>query len=85
MRSDIFFFVTTVMFVVLGIMFLWMLIYLVTIFKTIKEITNRAKQLFSATSDDIDEFRTNIKQKGMSWSNILGLFTKKKTSRKKKE
>lgn len=84
MKSDIFFFVTTVIFVVLGILFLWMMIYLITIFKTIKQITNRAHTLFNATSDDIDQFRTNIKEKGISWTNLAGAFMGKKKTTKKK-
>lgn len=84
MKSDIFFFVTTVIFVVLGILFLWMMIYLITIFKTIREITTRAKTLFNATSDDIDQFRTNVKEKGVSWTNLAGMFMGKKKTTKKK-
>lgn len=85
MKSDIFFFVTTIVVVILGLLFLWLMIYLITIFKTIREITGRAKTLFNATSDDIDEFRTNIKEKGISWTNLASAFMpKKKTATKKK-
>ena len=84
MKSDIFFFITTVVVIVLGILFLWLMIYLITIFKTIREITGRAKTLFNATSDDIDQFRTNIKEKGISWTNLAGAFMPKKKAAKKK-
>jgi len=85
MKSDIFFFITTVVVIVLGILFLWLMIYLITIFKTIREITGRAKTLFNATSDDIDQFRTNIKEKGISWTNLAGAFMPKKKAKKTKE
>lgn len=84
MKSDIFFFITTVVVIVLGLLFLWLMIYLITIFKTIREITTRAKQLMNATSDDIDEFRTNLKTKGFSWTNLAGAFLAKKKATKKK-
>jgi hypothetical protein len=84
MKSDIFFFITTVVVIVLGILFLWLMIYLITIFKTIREITTRAKTLFNATSDDIDQMRTNIKEKGFSWTNLASMFIGKKKATKKK-
>jgi len=84
MKSDVFFFITTVLVVVAGLLFLWLMIYLITIFKTIREITSRAKQLFNATSDDIDEMRTNIKQRGVSWTSLLSMFSAKKKAKKAK-
>lgn len=84
MKSEVFFFITTVVVVVLGLLFLWLMIYLIAIFKTIREITGRAKTLFNATSDDIDQMRSNIKEKGLSWSNIAAAFIPKKKATKKK-
>ncbi len=84
MKSDIFFFITSVVVIVLALLFLWLMIYLISIFKTIREITGRAKTLFNATSDDIDQMRTNIKEKGLSWSNIASAFIPRKKATKKK-
>lgn len=82
MKSDIFFFITTVVVIVLGVLFLWLMIYLITIFKTIKQITTRAHTLFNATSDDIDQFRANVKEKGISWTNLASAFIPKKKTKK---
>ncbi len=86
MKSDIFFFITTVVVIVLGLLFLWLMVYLIAIFKSIREITGRAKTLFNATSDDVDELRKHIKEKGLSWSSLVAAFMpKKKTEKKEKK
>ncbi len=85
LKSDIFFFVTTILAVIVGILIIWALIYVVIMVKTAKKISQRAQQLFNATSDDVDQFRSNLKQGKVNWMNVIGSFIPKKKSGPKKQ
>ena len=91
-KSEIFFFVTTIIVVVLGILSTVILVYGIYIFKNIKEISDRIKKESELISDDIRELRANLRAElrteGRHWK-AVGKFVRsilsRRSGRNKKE
>ena len=81
LKSDVFFFVTTVAVILITLGFVIGLVYLIKILNTLKRISLRAEKTANMVADDIAELRDSIKEKGFSPKRILGFFMGK--SRKK--
>jgi hypothetical protein len=63
-HADIFFFVTTVVVIVVGIALTVALIYLANVLSDIKEITKQVKEETILFREDIGELRGDIKKEG---------------------
>jgi hypothetical protein len=87
-HADIFFFVTTIVVVIVGIAFTVTLIYLAKVLSDIKEIIGHVKEETILFREDIKDLRGNIKQEGFRAERFLmfikNLF-KKTNTRSKKE
>jgi hypothetical protein len=87
-HADIFFFVTTVVVILVGIALTVALIYLAKVLSDIKEITKQVKEETILFREDIKGLRSDVKQEGFRverfWMFIRNLF-KKTTTRSKKE
>lgn len=84
-KSDIFFFVTTVVVAGLGVLIAVALVYLVRILSDVKKLSQKVRQEGEHIVDDIEGLRENIKKNTMKLSDILSFgFFRKKSERKKK-
>jgi type II secretory pathway pseudopilin PulG len=87
-HADIFFFVTTIVVVIVGIAFTVALIYLAKVLSDIKEITKQVKEEAMLVREDIQGLRSDVKREGFRVERFLmfikNLF-KKTNTRSKKE
>lgn len=87
-HADIFFFVTTVVVIVVGIAFTVALIYLTKVLSDIKEITKQVKEETILFREDVAGLRNDIKKEGFRAEHFLMFvknFFKKTNTRSKKE
>ena len=70
LHANIFFFVTTVVVAVLGILAIVALYYILGILKNIRDISNRAEKGSEILAGDLEHFRENIKEEGMRFRHI---------------
>lgn len=84
LKQDIFFFVTTVVTIVVGILLAILMVYIIKIARDIKYITSRAKEEADLISEDLSELRQNVREKGAKMKYFLSFFNnlgKKKVPR----
>ncbi len=75
-RQDIFFFVTTIAVVVVGLLLAILTAYLISIFKDIKRITAEARRQTDLLAEDIQAIREDVKARGFGWKTVGKLFSK---------
>ncbi|MGE5297624.1 MAG: hypothetical protein ACM3KM_00475 [Acidobacteriaceae bacterium] len=81
LKQDIFFFVTTVLTIVLGLLLAVLIVYLIRIGRRVDYIMDKAKQEVDSLSSELADFRKNVKASGLNIKHIGKLithFTKKK-------
>lgn len=84
-HADIFFFVTTAVVLVLGVLFIIALAYAIKVFRDISDLTSVLKEEGSAIASDVRELRGSLKREGVRFGSLLlGLFAKKMRRKKKK-
>ncbi len=87
-HADIFFFVTTIVVVVVGIAFTIALIYLVKVLRDIKEVTQQVKEETILFREDIKELRGDIRTEGFRAERLFvffrNMFRRTKTRSKKR-
>jgi uncharacterized membrane protein len=76
MKSDIFFFITTVVVVLLGIFALVAIVYIIKIVKTVRKISETVKKTVDMTNSDFNEVREHLKDEAINFA--LPSFLKKK-------
>jgi len=74
-QADIFFFVTTIAVVVVGIGALIALVYLILLLRDIHEFFQIVRKEAAVIIDDIEQFRENIEGKASKISKLLGVLT----------
>ncbi len=87
-HADIFFFVTTIVVVIVGAAFTVALVYLAKILSDVKEITRQVKEETVLFRGDIADLRADIKREGFRVERLLMFFRtlfKKTTSRSKEK
>jgi hypothetical protein len=86
-HADIFFFVTTIAVIVVGIVLTVALIYLAKVLSDIKEITKQVKEETILFREDIGELRGDIKKEGFRVERFMmflkNLFKKTKARSRK--
>lgn len=87
-KSDMFFFVTTIAVIVLTLVLVVALTYVIRIASDIKYIAKRAKQETDEIADDLKSARVALKEKGKTIGTILSslwfLRSKRKARQEKK-
>ncbi len=87
-HADVFFFVTTVVIIVLGAIIATLLVYAFGILSDLKHITKKLKQGSEEAMEEWQLIRQRLKdesEKGLSFRGVLGsLFGKKKKTTKSK-
>ena len=82
LKQDIFFFVTTVVTVILGILLAVLLFYVIKITRDIKYITKKAKDEAGLIAEDLSELRENVKKEGAKLKYFMSFFNNLKKRRK---
>lgn len=84
LKSDLFFFVTTCVVILIGILISVVLIYLVRILSDVKKLSKKVRQEGENIVEDIEGLRENIKKNTIKLSDVLSFgFLRGKTVRKK--
>lgn len=74
-RMDIFFFITSVATILLTLLAIIIAIYLIKILKDIKYISNKAKLESEKISEDIDQFRQNVRAEGFKIKHAINFIS----------
>lgn len=85
LKSDIFFFVTTVVVAGLGVLIAVALVYLVRILADVKKLSKKVRQEGESIVEDIEGLRENIKKNTIKLSDILSFGFFRSTSVRKKK
>lgn len=73
-HADVFFFVTTIAVVVVGIAFTVVLVYLAKILRDVKEVTEQVKEETILFRRDIADLRGDVKKEGFRAQRIFMFF-----------
>ncbi len=84
-KSDIFFFITTICIVLITILFVVILIYLIRVFKNIDFLSKKIKEEGEEIINDVHNARINLKAEGKKASNLLSILSFFKKKRKNKD
>lgn len=84
LKSDIFFFVTTIVVLVVGALLTVGILYIVSILKIIKSIIEKAKYGADVVVDGIEEAKNNMKEEGYVLGSLLDIFKRVAGQKKKK-
>lgn len=74
-QMDIFFFVTTLIVVVIGVLMTVLLVYAIRFVRDVKIIMDIIREEASEVIDDIDDFRRDVRHKAKRLSGLLGAVT----------
>lgn len=88
LKSDIFFFITSVAVVIIAILLTVLIIYLIKVSRDIRYISQRAKTEADNIIEDVSQLRANIKEQGgkiKDLAGFLGRFYKPKKTKTRKE
>lgn len=85
-KSDIFFFITSIAVIVIGITLTVLFLYTIKVVRDVKDISARAKRQAELISEDIDRLRSEAKEDGSQWLRVFRgiseMFAGKKGRRK---
>ncbi len=70
LHANIFFFITSVVVVILGVLAIFAFYYILGILKNIRDITDRAQRGSEVLAGDLQDLRANIKEEGMRFRHI---------------
>jgi hypothetical protein len=73
-HADIFFFVTTIAVVVVGLVFTIALIYFIKILGDIKEVTGQVREETVLFREDLGNLRSDIRREGFRLERLLSFF-----------
>ncbi len=73
-HADIFFFVTTVALIVIGILLLVAILYGISILNDVKYITRRIRHESEEVIQDLHLLRNHIKDEGLKWATVSAIF-----------
>jgi len=85
-HADIFFFVTTIVVILLGIGLVVALIYGIRILKDLKYVSRKVKEESDHVAEDIELLRAEVRTRGLALKDIgrfFGNMFKRKSSKKK--
>lgn len=88
-QADIFFFITSIVVVILGTATIIASVYIMRILHSVRYIVNKIKEESDHVSDDIAELRGRVKEGGVKFSSIIrtlgAFFLGKAASRKRRK
>jgi uncharacterized protein YoxC len=85
-QSDVFFFITGFAVILLSLALFVALVYVILVFRKVKEILEVAKRETQLIAEDIDALRSNVKQEGLKMKSFLSfiqsIYKRKKSNKK---
>ena len=75
LKSDIFFFITSVAVIIIAILLVILIVYLIKVSKDIKYISQKAKAEADNIIQDVSTLRTNIKEQGGKVKDLANIFS----------
>lgn len=78
MKADIFFFVTTIVVILLAIAVLIALYYSIRILRNVRDITGRVDEGSKALAEDFTVLRSSLRNEGFVWGHIISFLKKHK-------
>jgi uncharacterized protein YoxC len=84
-HADIFFFVTTIAVVVVGLVFTIALIYLIQILHRIRDVVGQVREETVLFREDVHQLRDSVRSEGFKIKNLLTFFNHFTKSRKSKK
>ena len=84
MKSEIFFFITSIATVILTILIGIVAAYLIRILRNVDDISKTAKNEASLIKEDVADLRQNIRDEGIKVKSFVSFFNKLKGRRPKK-
>ncbi len=76
-HADIFFFVTSIAVILVGVGICVVLFYLIRILRNIRDITGRVDEGSKLLAEDFGELRSSLKAKGFVWGNLFSFLKKR--------
>ena len=76
MKADIFFFVTTIVVILVSIGVIVALYYIVRILRNVHDVTERVDEGTQALGEDLSAVRTTLKSQGFAWKHVLAFLGK---------
>ena len=84
LKSDVFFFVTSISVIVLSLVLLVALYYLIKILRDVKDISHTVKKESELIASDVDAVRRSIKRKGKQIGAFISRAASSESRRKTK-
>ena len=90
-HADIFFFITTIVVILVGIFLVAVLIYIIRILRDVKKVSKTVKEGTEAIAGDIKDFQSTLREEGGQMRGLFkfltGFFKKsiRKTKKAKKD
>ena len=84
MKSEIFFFISSIAAVILTILIGIIAAYLIRILRNVDDISNKAKDEVDLIKDDVADLRQNIREEGIKVKSFVSFFNKLKGRKNKK-
>ena len=76
LQTNIFFYITSIAVIVVTVLLVVALFYLIAIIRNVKEISDRLRKGTEILSEDIGEFRDNVKRDGMRFMHVVRFIGK---------
>ena len=73
-KSDVFFFITSIVVLVIGVLLIAFLIYSFFIIRKINKLVNRVKEESEEVIDDMHEFRMKLKEEKGFFAKVPGII-----------
>lgn len=84
MKSEIFFFITSIAVVILTILIGIVAAYLIRILRNVDDISAKAKEEAALIKEDVADLRQNIRDEGIKVKSFVSFFNKLKGRKNKK-
>ena len=84
MKSEIFFFITSIAVVILTILIGIIAAYLIRILRNVDDISAKAKEEAALIKEDVADLRQNIRDEGIKVKSFVSFFNKLKGRKNKK-
>lgn len=84
MKSEIFFFITSIAVVILTILIGIVAAYLIRILRNVDDISAKAKEEAALIKEDVADLRQNIRDEGIKVKSFVNFFNKLKGRKNKK-
>jgi len=75
-QADIFFFITSITVIIIGLFVAAGLFYTVRILRDVKHISSKVREEGDKIVDDVDELREDFKKEGTRLTGVLSVFAK---------